>query len=516
MKNITTLPEIEILSGNSKLLSATMKQIDSIKIIQKLSVPSLCEIDFSTYEKQMSSAASASALDSATEKLIPGSEITIKIKGEVTPLFYGTVTATEYSYASDGSSSIKVRAFDPLFKLCKNQKIYTYIHSSVVDIAKELIKGHKIIPKNSAIPVWERIVQYNETDNDFLARVAQRSGHYYFFYENSVQISNLDVKEPFCELQIGDNLLECNIDANSMYSLKSVYSSGWDPFMGEIHEETVSDSNSGSSVNYTFSDDVKQFAGERKLVDIAIRNSSEAKTVSQAEMDRCKAGEININGVAGGDSALYPGTCILIDGVAREFCGKYNLTEVTHILNNRYGYITKFSTIPPDFRSKDQGTNATFGTVTDINDPEKIGRVKVLLDTYMENETDWMNVVLPSSGHSKGVVMLPDAEDRVLVLFLNNDPARGVVIGGISTQSGESHKWGIEDGKVEQFHFISPKGQTISLDDKNKKIRMENIEGSYVEIGPKKVMVHSKTDLTIEAPGQTITICGKNIDFKKG
>ena len=172
--------------------------------------------------------------------------------------------------------------------------------------------------------------------------------------------------------------------------------------------------------------------------------------------------------------------------------------------------------MPPENRPDKPEAVTTFGTVTDINDPEKIGRIKVTLDAYNETETDWLNVVLPSSGKEKGLVMLPCVGDRVLVLFMNGNPGRGLVLGGVSTDPDSSHGWGIDSGRVNNFSFISPSGQKIVLNDTEQTIALENKPGSSITLGPERLEINSKTDVIIEAKGKTITIKGANIDFTKG
>jgi len=62
----------------------------------------------------------------------------------------------------------------------------------------------------------------------------------------------------------------------------------------------------------------------------------------------------------------------------------------------------------------------------------------------------------------------------------------------------------------------SPGGQVIRLDDSNRSLRLENSEGSFVELLPGKVRLHAATDLEIEAPGRSIVIRGSKVDFQTG
>jgi hypothetical protein len=62
----------------------------------------------------------------------------------------------------------------------------------------------------------------------------------------------------------------------------------------------------------------------------------------------------------------------------------------------------------------------------------------------------------------------------------------------------------------------SQRGQLIRLDDSDRSLRLENSEGSFVELLPDKVRIHAATDLEIEAPGNAIVIRGAKVDFQTG
>ena len=61
--------------------------------------------------------------------------------------------------------------------------------------------------------------------------------------------------------------------------------------------------------------------------------------------------------------------------------------------------------------------------VSDANDPEKQGRVKLtfpwLSDTYV---SDWARTVQPGAGKDRGAMVLPEVGDEVLVLRAGRHP----------------------------------------------------------------------------------------------
>ncbi|MCI0538967.1 MAG: phage baseplate assembly protein V, partial [Verrucomicrobiales bacterium] len=108
----------------------------------------------------------------------------------------------------------------------------------------------------------------------------------------------------------------------------------------------------------------------------------------------------------------------------------------------------------------------------------------------------------------------PDVGDQVLVLCAQEDPAQGLVLGGLYGMRGPPDS-GVEGQAVKRFTWVTPGGQRVQLDDQKKSVRFENSAGSYVELTPDHFAVHAATDLRIEAPGRTVAIRGKAINFEE-
>jgi hypothetical protein len=59
-------------------------------------------------------------------------------------------------------------------------------------------------------------------------------------------------------------------------------------------------------------------------------------------------------------------------------------------------------------------------------------------------------------------------------------------------------------------------GHKLVLDDAGRTLRLEDGTGSYLELKPSGLRLHSKVPLEIEAPGQPVVIRGDSIDFRRG
>ena len=141
--------------------------------------------------------------------------------------------------------------------------------------------------------------------------------------------------------------------------------------------------------------------------------------------------------------------------------------------------------------------------------------MRVSLPSFENVNTDWINVVSIGAGAGKGLMIQPDVHDDVLVLLAHEDPAQAVVIGGLYGGHGTPDT-GIEGGAVRRYTLLTPGGQRVKLDDAGQVIRLENSDGSFVELSPQKVSIHAARDLEIEAPGKAIVIRGNTIDFQRG
>jgi hypothetical protein len=102
----------------------------------------------------------------------------------------------------------------------------------------------------------------------------------------------------------------------------------------------------------------------------------------------------------------------------------------------------------------------------------------------------------------------------VLVLFGHEDPARGVVAGGLYGTQGPPDG-GVEEGAVRRYTLVTPGGQRLRFDDTGRLLRLENGDGSFVELGPERVVVHGEADMEIEAPGKALVIRAARVDFER-
>lgn len=503
---VAGLPIVAIEADGQTLSPDVLRTLGALRVHARLSLPAQCELRF--YD-----APEALRLDSL---FAPGTALRISAGEGQTPLFTGDVTALEYVYEAAHGAEIRVRGYDRLHLLRKRQSARVHMQLSVAELAQALAGdvGLSVEAADSG-PFWPHVYQHNQTDLEFLVALTERCGLYVTLREGTLHLITLEGIGESLALALGRNLLEARFEVNGDPACRSVSASGWTPDKSEIFTAQATAARAGWS---TAADaDPGRFGapGERLLLGEVAVDQEHALGLAQAELDRQVAREVTFRGVAEGDARLRPGAPVDVSGVSDRVAGQYVLTEVTHTIDAERGFISQLSSLPPPPRPIDHAAMAAPALVSHIDDPDGLGRVRCTLPTFGDAQTSWLAVLTIGAGSSKGVIALPGIGDRVLVLMMDGDPAQGVVLGGLYGTDAPPDL-GLEGGERKRFTFVTPGGQRIQMDDAAALLRLENQDGSFVELAPGKVRLHAATDLEIEAPGKAIVIRGQSVDFDQG
>jgi uncharacterized protein involved in type VI secretion and phage assembly len=168
----------------------------------------------------------------------------------------------------------------------------------------------------------------------------------------------------------------------------------------------------------------------------------EANKLAQALLDKLANGYIAAEGEGPGNPGIRAGATVKVTGVGSSFSGTYRVATSKHILRSG-GYTTHFANSPShtllgalgadgQHAPARFGANLVLGLVTNVNDPEKLGRVRVQYPALGdEAESAWARIAAMSAGNSRGALMLPVVGEEVLVGFEHGDTTRPYVLGSL-------------------------------------------------------------------------------------
>lgn len=159
------------------------------------------------------------------------------------------------------------------------------------------------------------------------------------------------------------------------------------------------------------------------------------------------------------------------------------------------------------------------GIVTNIKDPEGLGRIRVKFPWLSdENESNWARVTSLMAGMDRGIFILPEIDDEVLVVFEHGNINMPYVIGSLWNGTDVPPETN-SDGKNNLRMMKSRSGHVIRIDDTegNEKIEiLDKTEKNTITIDTKnnKISIMSDKDIEMSAPNGKITIDAMNIEIK--
>lgn len=219
--------------------------------------------------------------------------------------------------------------------------------------------------------------------------------------------------------------------------------------------------------------------------------------------------------------------------------GEYYVREVSHTYSAR-GFYTELvagdsprATLRSVLGSAGGPSTASFirqgtvvGVVTNITDPEKLGRVKVKFPVLGDAiESDWARVTSVGGGPARGLVATPEVNDEVLVTFENGDMRRPLVIGGLHNGKNTPSSRSVvsSDGKVGTRSLSSRLGHVVELSDgagDDKQYVLLALAGHQhkLHVGKDRadLVVPADVPLTISAGTSTISFDGSGRITLKG
>lgn len=442
-----------------------------------------------------------------------GTPFTVRAGSET--LIEAEITAIEHRLTGAGRT-VRIRGYDRLHRLRKRQRVRALTDIAPEDLlsaaAADIGVGSEV---SSNLPRRRLLIQHEQSDLDLLVEVASDCGRFVHLAGGSLRMPTLagDGADPV-RLVAGRTLLEAQVELNAETMRRSTLARGWDVTSIAPVESTVSVA-AQDAVEMRGADAFSRFEGlgERLLVNRLSADQAEAEGLAQADLDRATQLGATLIATVNGDPALRPGRAVAIEGISDDADGGYVLTEATHSFTIAAGYLTRLSTLPPPRRERARTATATFARVTDANDPERLARVRVKLIAYGEIESGWMPVLIAGAGDGKGLSVIPEPDEDVLVLLPDGDPARGIVLGslyGTRVPPGERPEEG-----ARAFTFQTAAGQKLTLDSNEAILKLETGAGDFLEMSPKGTKLSVTRDLTVEAPGHKMTFRASRVEFER-
>jgi phage protein D/phage baseplate assembly protein gpV len=400
-----------------------------------------------------------------------------------TRIFKGQIAAVEPEFTASGCV-ISIRAYDKAHVLNRQKKTRTFQQMSAADMVSKIARESGLTAEvASTSVVHEFFQQSNESDWDFMWRLALM--HDYGVVVDDAKLlfkpANGKTGSPVT-LRWQDGLISFRPRVSGVQQPKTVNFRGWDPKTKQAITGTAGDGVTTTRAGLVRASVSKDLGGgTTAIADRVAASSAEANALTKSTLDRLSDGFYEADGVAFGNPGVTAGAQVKIEGVGTKFGGTFTVTSSTHTYRGATGYQTAFQISgrssrtllelmrPP--KERDWSTSLVVGVVTNNNDPDQLGRVRVKYPSLSDTEESaWARVASPSAGNARGLLMLPQVNEEVIVGFEHGDTRRPIVVGSV-------------------FNGKDKPGADL----------MQNRDGSFALLSDEKIHTYAKKDIEIKS-----------------
>jgi type VI secretion system secreted protein VgrG len=424
---------------------------------------------------------------------------------------------TDFSVSATARGTPEVRAvLEPRFALTRLRKdIRIFRDKTVPEIVTEVLAGHGITPElrlRSSYEMRPYTVEFRETDFDFVSRLLEDEGIFYFFLEDDVMVLGdatsafeaIDGSEviPFRHAQGTDQQRDAIVRLGKKARLAAgrVTLRDFDTAHPNLDMEV-----SAPAAPYG-GPELYDYPGEYELPSAGAR-----KARLWGEAIACASATLAGKSTSG---RLSPGrTFALVDAPVGVDDGRYTVTRVEHAWSRtETGFAVAFDALPAkvDYRPprltpapliKNPVTGIVTGPAGEDIHTDPVGRVKVHFHwdrrlPYDDTCSHWVPVLQDNTGQSMSI---PRVGWEVLVHFLEGDPDRPVVLGRVFNANDPHHQDLPANKTRSSMKSLSSPREPNRNDSGTNEILFEDLAGrEYVQIYAQRdqtIMVgHDKTE----------------------
>jgi phage protein D len=259
----------------------------------------------------------------------------------------GEITGIEPEFGTGGPDTVLVRGYDRRHRLMRGAS--TVARTQVTDSALAQQIGAArglLVQATPTTVVYEQVLQYNQTDLEFLQARAARIG-----FEVSVVDRTLHFRPrrrpglPTASLRLDATLLSFRPRLTTMGQTSGVSVQGWNPTAPRTMLRVVSGEDDPTAAGAP-SSRVQPTAGALQVGNRTVLGSPtdpvDAEQLAAAQAGRTTPWLITASGTCIGDTRVAAGELIGIEGVGSRFSGTYAVTSAVHTYEPAAGYRTAF------------------------------------------------------------------------------------------------------------------------------------------------------------------------------
>ena len=460
-----------------------------------------------------------------------GEPLTIKFYqyGKVVQHFSGIITRI-YCKRQTGSGygTLYISGNAPSILLDQGKACHSYENKTLKEIITLVSEGYDNsaqVDSSAGVNTTRALpytVQYNESDYDFICRLANLYGEY-FYYDGSKLIFGNKLQET---IELGENLNLIDEDFTLEMKPQEFEYIAYDFHRSEVYKMEAKDA-ACEYKNNPIQTDAKN--ASKKLLKKTPQKYHSATSLEQSYIDLeevvrqerdLRELSLKVTGRSR-DPRLRMNTFACLTDINARAMETYRVIKISHY-HSGMNYENSFEAIPMMRTPADYNAEAfpraeqQPAIVKDNNDPQGMGRVRVQFFWQKgEQLSPWIRMIQPYAGSSKGFYFIPEVGEEVMVDFENGNAERPFVLGAhyngaaksgykpttkaIHTQSGTKILLNDEDGSIKIEDAV---GNSLIFDG-NQKITLSS---SIFEINTQQMLIRATDKLHITTNNYVLNV----------
>lgn len=411
-------------------------------------------------------------------------------------------------------------------------KSRTYLERGMDDIVLDLLSEgptefyQRDAIRSTYLKEFSYMAQYNETNFEFLKRLAARYGQWFYFDGMRMQFGQL--KNSKIKLINGASLHSFKIQANM--AAHNISLAGYNYKNASGIRDASAKTNTGSKDSFASIVGFNQGTVTQGELSVGAYTSNAQNKEEMQEMIALQTAGSDANSVYYSGISYFPlGLGQIFTIVNQTIEHHLVCIEATHHSEVHGNYTCEFKAIPADVSAPHYTDTKVFARaetqpakIRDNSDPEGLGRVRV--DFYWAQGTkssQWIRMIQPHAGAGKGFYFIPEIGEEVLVGFEGGNAQNPYVMGthynGVAKPEFFDSKNSIKGWKLRfgmLFKFIEKVGIWLS-DPSGNEIHLDEETKSTTITVPETLTLNCK-NLIINASESVTTNAGVNISEKAG
>ena len=464
-------------------------------------------------------------------KNLLGEPITIHIhhKGTVVQSFKGIIAqVSDKRNEGGGYGNLHISGYGLSILLDSGEECQSYEDKTLPEIIAEATNEYGDVKVNTKGMVNTKykipyVVQYKESDYQFIQRLARRYGEFFFYDGTQLQFNN-ETRQTV-QLSEGDDLIEVAFELKIQPQHFSYLSYGVEK--GEVEEKNTKNvrlQDKGNPFQFAaVKASEKVFTKKTKVPYNAFTEEFRGDYLAD-NVRREKESREQLMKVRGRsrNPNLRIGGFVKLKDINDKPMESYRIIDIKHHQSG-YDYENEFVAIPDVYiayyydREALPRAEQQIARVTDNNDPKGLGRVRVqfIWQVAKKLQTPWIRVVQPHAGNGKGFYFIPEIGEEVMVDFENGNAERPFVLGAhyngaaksgykpttkaIHTESGTKIVLNDEDGSIKIEDAV---GNSLIFDG-NQKITLSS---SIFEINTQQMLIRATDKLHITTNNYVLNV----------